>query len=55
VLGGDIILSVEGVTASSPANLSKVRDHLAALKSGAPIKATILRAGRVLELNGTAP
>jgi S1-C subfamily serine protease len=55
VLGGDIILSVEGVPASSPANLSKVRDHLAALKSGAPIKATILRAGRVLDLNGTAP
>ena len=55
VLGGDIILSVEGVAATNPANMKKVRDHLATLKSGQPIKATILRAGRIIELTGTAP
>jgi S1-C subfamily serine protease len=55
VLGGDIILSVEGIPASSAANLMKVRDHLAGLKPGSPIKATILRAGRIIELTGVAP
>jgi S1-C subfamily serine protease len=55
VLGGDIILSVEGVAATTPANMKKVRDHLATLKSGDQIKAVILRAGRVIELTGTAP
>jgi S1-C subfamily serine protease len=55
VLGGDIILFVEGVPASTAANLMKVRDHLAGLKPGAEIKATILRAGKVVELTGKAP
>ena len=55
VLGGDIILSVEGIAATSAANMAKVRDHLAALKSGQEIKAVVLRAGRVLELTGKAP
>ena len=55
LLGGDIILSVEGVVASGPANLMNVRDHLATLKSGQEIKAVVLRAGRVIELTGKAP
>jgi S1-C subfamily serine protease len=55
LLGGDIILSVEGVVASGPANLMKVRDHLATLKSGQEIKAVVLRAGRMIELTGKAP
>jgi len=55
VLGGDIILFIEGIPASSTANMVKVRDHLATLKKGDPIKATILRAGKVIELSGTVP
>jgi len=55
VLGGDIILMVEGIPADSAANMAKVRDHLAGLKSGAPLKATILRAGKVIELTGVVP
>ena len=55
VLGGDILLTVEGVPVSSTTNMANIRDHLAGLKSGAPIKTTILRAGKVLELTGTAP
>jgi len=55
VLGGDIILSVEGITADSAANMVKVRDHLATLKPGSPLKATILRAGKVVELTGVVP
>jgi S1-C subfamily serine protease len=55
VLGGDIILSVEGVAATNAANMKKIRDRLATLKSGQEIKAVILRAGRVIELSGKAP
>jgi len=54
-LGGDILLSVEGIPTGSPANLAKVRDVLASKAPGAPFKVTILRAGRVLELTGKAP
>lgn len=50
-LGGDIVLSVEGIPAS-PANVPKIRDRLAGLPRGAPYKVSILRAGQVLELTG---
>ena len=43
------------MAATNAANLKKVRDHLATLKPGDQIKAVILRAGRVIELTGTAP
>jgi serine protease Do len=55
VLGGDIILSVDGIPADSAANMMKVRDQLAVKKSGEALKATILRAGKVIELTGTVP
>jgi S1-C subfamily serine protease len=55
VLGGDIILSIEGIPAVSVANLMKIRDHLSTLKPGMPFKGTIFRAGRVLELTGRTP
>ena len=50
-LGGDIILSVEGIP-MAPANAAKVRDTLGKLPAGAPYKVSILRAGQVLELTG---
>ena len=52
VLGGDILLNIDGISASSLANLVKIRNLLGSLKPGTPFKATILRAGRVLELMG---
>jgi serine protease Do len=55
VLGGDIILTVEGMAATNAVNMTKIRDHLATMKSGQEIKATILRAGRVIELTGKVP
>jgi serine protease Do len=55
VLGGDIILAVEGIPATSVANMVKVRDLLAGLKPGTEFKATILRAGRIVELTGIVP
>src|SRR5262249_49244600 len=50
VLGGDIILSAEGLSMGSAANIAKVRDMLSQRPPGDPITITILRAGRVLEV-----
>ena len=55
VLGGDIILSVEGVPAESAASMAEIRDHLATMKTGEQLTATILRAGKVIELKGVVP
>jgi serine protease Do len=53
-LGGDIVLSLEGIKAL-PANLPKVREVLASKSPGSPFVVTVLRAGRVLEITGKAP
>jgi serine protease Do len=53
-LGGDIILSVEGIS-MHPQHAEKLRALLSALQPNAPFKITILRAGQVLELTGHAP
>jgi S1-C subfamily serine protease len=53
-LGGDIIMSVQGMTMSSE-NMAKIRETLGRLPSGAPFKLSVLRAGQVLELTGKAP
>jgi S1-C subfamily serine protease len=55
VLGGDILLSVEGVPVTSAASAARIRERLNALKPGDPYKVTALRAGRVLELTGRVP
>ena len=52
-LGGDIILSVDGIPVLSEDNIEKIRNHLAATPPGTPFKMTILRAGKILELAGT--
>jgi S1-C subfamily serine protease len=54
VVGGDIILSVEGIEVTR-GNLMKIREALNQLRSGDAFKATVLRAGRVLELSGRVP
>jgi S1-C subfamily serine protease len=53
-LGGDIILTVEGIKAEA-ANLAKIRDALSAKTTGSPFKVTVLRAGKVVELTGRMP
>src|SRR5262245_22187381 len=53
-LGGDIILAVDGIAMATP-NVQKIRDHMAAIASGAPFKVTVLRAGQVLDLTGKMP
>ena len=54
VLGGDIVLSVMGLTAK-PSNIPKIRDALAGLRPGDQLKGAVLRAGRIIEVTGTAP
>ena len=39
----------------SPANSARIRDMIGRLPAGAPFQASVLRAGRVLELTGKAP
>jgi S1-C subfamily serine protease len=53
-IGGDIIMTVNGISASTP-NVAKIRDSLNSLPPGGELKVTILRAGQVLELTGRAP
>ena len=53
-LGGDIILAIDGISASAP-NLAKIRDAMNSRPPGSEFKATILRAGQVLELTGRMP
>ena len=55
VLGGDILLAVDGVQANSVSNMIKIKDTASAAKSGTPVKVTILRAGRVLDLTVKLP
>ncbi len=55
VVGGDIILSVAGIKVNGVPDLLKIRDTMNRLGSGQTFKATVLRAGKVLELTGKAP
>jgi len=52
-LGGDIILSVDGVPVVSEDNIEKIRTRLAGAPLGEPFKMSVLRAGKVIELTGT--
>jgi len=53
-LGGDIILSVDGIPVVSEDNIEKIRTRLAGAPPGTPVKMSVLRAGRVIDLTGTA-
>ena len=54
-IGGDIILSVDGIRFVTAADAPKIRAHLNTLTPGAPLKVTVLRAGRQVELTGKVP
>ena len=53
-VGGDIILSVEGIPVVSEDNIEMIRNQLAGGAPGSTFKMTVLRAGKVLELTGTS-
>ena len=55
VVGGDILLAVDGIPTGNLADYNRMREHLQRLTPGAPITVTVLRAGRVLNLVGKAP
>jgi serine protease Do len=54
-VGGDIILSVDGITVVSEDNIEKIRNSLAAAPQGTPFTMKVLRAGKVVELTGKTP
>jgi serine protease Do len=53
-LGGDIILSVDGIPVVSEDNIEKIRTRLAGIPPGTPFKMSVLRAGKVIELTSTS-
>jgi S1-C subfamily serine protease len=54
IIGGDIILAVEGVAVSDEGADDKIRKLIGALSPGATLKLTVLRAGERVELNAVA-
>jgi len=55
VVGGDIILNVQGMAIASAADLAKIRERTSRLDAAAPVNVTVLRAGRQLKLTGKMP
>jgi S1-C subfamily serine protease len=51
LLGGDILLAVQGIPASA-ANFARIRDALNQLAPGGQFTVRILRSGEVLEMTG---
>jgi S1-C subfamily serine protease len=54
-VGGDIILSVQGIALSNFASYEQIRRALIGLPAGAPVTVTVLRAGQMLNLQGRLP
>jgi serine protease Do len=52
---GDIVLSMAGIAIKSEADLPKIRATIGEMSPGDPFKASVLRAGTVIELTGKAP
>jgi S1-C subfamily serine protease len=55
VVGGDIILKVQGIPVGDVADHRRVRDILDALPPGREFTMTVLRLGQVIELKGRHP
>jgi S1-C subfamily serine protease len=55
VVRGDIILSMAGISIKSETDVPKIREKIGAMQTGQTFKTSVLRAGRVIELTGTAP
>jgi serine protease Do len=54
VVGGDIILAVNGIEIQSAADLVRIRDVVNGLRPDERVKAAVLRQGRTIELTGRA-
>ena len=55
VLGGDVILSVQGVALSSADAYENIRTRLGAIPPGGALRIAVLRRGEIIELAGAAP
>jgi S1-C subfamily serine protease len=55
VVGGDIILTVQGIPVGDASDHRRVRDILATVPPGAEFTMTVLRLGQVIELKGRHP
>jgi serine protease Do len=55
VVGGDIVLKVQGIAVGGLETYERIREALAGTSSGATINVTVLRAGQILELTGRMP
>ena len=55
VVGGDIVLSVEGIAVKTIDDLTKIRERTSRLGKAAPIAVTVFRAGRQVKLTGKMP
>jgi len=51
---GDIVLTVAGIPIG-PETFLQIRAHLSSLKSGETFKATLLRAGKIIEISVRIP
>ena len=55
LLGGDVILEIDGIQAGSPATDQQIRQHLAELKRGQTIAVKVLRDGHLLNFSAVLP
>ena len=55
VVGGDIILKVQGIAVNDFTSYERIRAALMGLSSGASVTVTILRAGQVIDLQARFP
>jgi S1-C subfamily serine protease len=55
VVRGDVVLAMAGIPIKADADVPKIRQRVGAMSTGQPFKASVLRAGKVIELTGKAP
>ena len=55
VVGGDIVVEVQGVKLNQKDSFTKLRAKLRNLKAGATLTAKVRRQGRLVQLKGTLP
>ena len=55
VVRGDIVLTMAGIVVRSEADIPRIREKIGAMATGELFKASVLRAGEVIELTGKAP
>jgi serine protease Do len=55
VVRGDIVLEIAGIPIKTDADIPRIRQRIGTMSTGQPFKASVLRAGQVIELTGKAP